>query len=213
VQNFFNLGFLGALITTILGSISWQLVAGAFPIGFLGNPVVLIFLKLALLLESTGICAAAWFLAMIQKKITGFQFDEVYVGTPEERAAKKHADNPEAQEKMIHMGTYGLTGAVGQSVAAGYKDLVAPDYTNLRSRVLDNIKSLREQIKLCETEEEKKDFQDALALELKSLKSINETEKGDPSVHAYLQSLTGGANAAPPAEEPSSDGAINIPLP
>ena len=27
VQEFFNLGFLGAIITTILGSISWQLVA------------------------------------------------------------------------------------------------------------------------------------------------------------------------------------------
>merc|ERR1712176_1156628 len=83
IQNFFNLGFLGAIITTILGSISWQLVAGAFPIAFLGNPIVYIFLQLALALEATGICAGAWFLALIQKKVTGFQFDEVYIGTPE----------------------------------------------------------------------------------------------------------------------------------
>jgi len=173
VQNFFNLGFLGALITTILGSISWQLVAGAFPIGFLGNPVVLIFLKLALWLEATGICAAAWFLAMIQKKITGFQFDEVYVGTPEERAARKHADNPEAQEKMIHMGTYGLTGAVGESVAAGYKDLAAPTWANLKARANENVAALKEQIEQAETEEEKKAFEDALALEMKTLGALS----------------------------------------
>merc|ERR1711933_140298 len=37
LQNFLNLGFQGALITTILGSISWQLVAGAFPVAFLSN--------------------------------------------------------------------------------------------------------------------------------------------------------------------------------
>merc|ERR1711937_1066487 len=38
LQEFFNLGFLGALITTILGSISWQLVAATFPIAFLFQP-------------------------------------------------------------------------------------------------------------------------------------------------------------------------------
>merc|ERR1712151_1342944 len=70
-----------------LGSIAWQLVAGAFPIGFLSNPIVYIFLQAALFLEATGICAAAWFFALIQKKVMKFQFDEVYVGTPEERAA------------------------------------------------------------------------------------------------------------------------------
>merc|ERR1719242_1015348 len=45
MQEFFNLGFLGAIITTILASISWQLVAGVFPIAFLSNPIVYIFLN------------------------------------------------------------------------------------------------------------------------------------------------------------------------
>jgi len=87
MQEFFNLGFLGAIITTILASIAWQLVAGAFPIAFLSNPMVLIFLRIALAIEATGICAGAWFFASIHKKICGFQHDEVYVGTAEERAA------------------------------------------------------------------------------------------------------------------------------
>merc|ERR1712048_661887 len=92
VQEMFNLGFMGALVTTVLGSIAWQLVAGAFPIAFLSNPIVFVFLQAALFLEATGICAAAWFFAFLQKKAVKFQFDEYYVGTPEERAAKGHGD-------------------------------------------------------------------------------------------------------------------------
>merc|ERR1711920_892033 len=38
VQNFLNFGFQGALITTILGSITWQLVAAVFPVAFLSTP-------------------------------------------------------------------------------------------------------------------------------------------------------------------------------
>merc|ERR1712078_157545 len=100
VQQFFNFGFMGAITTTILGSIAWQLVAGSFPIAFLSNPIVFVFLNLALWLEATGICAAAWFLALIQRKICGFQFDEVYVGTAEERAAKGHADDTDANANL-----------------------------------------------------------------------------------------------------------------
>merc|ERR1711997_521128 len=37
VQNFLNFGFQGALITTILGSITWQLVAAVFPVAFLST--------------------------------------------------------------------------------------------------------------------------------------------------------------------------------
>jgi silicon transporter len=92
LQAFFNTGLLGALITTILGSIAWQLVASAFPIAFLSNPLVYVFLRLCLLLESTGICSGAWVLAAIHKKIAGFQRDEVYIGTAEERAAKNQGD-------------------------------------------------------------------------------------------------------------------------
>merc|ERR1712087_523700 len=59
-QEFMGLGFLGALITTILGSISWQLVASAFPIAFLSNPLTYILLRICLFLESTGLCQGAW---------------------------------------------------------------------------------------------------------------------------------------------------------
>merc|ERR1719354_1131793 len=92
VQEFFNLGFLGALITTIVASIAWQLVASAFPIAFLSNPITYVLLRICLFLEATGICMGAWVLAAIHKKIAGFQRDEVYIGTAEERAKNDMGD-------------------------------------------------------------------------------------------------------------------------
>jgi len=92
-QEFFNTGFLGAFITTTCASISWQLVASAFPIAFLSNPVTYILLRWCLLLESTGICRGAWVIASVHKKIAGFQRDEVYIGTAESRAKTEMADD------------------------------------------------------------------------------------------------------------------------
>merc|ERR1712176_450635 len=100
VQEFLNLGFQGALITTILGSISWQLVAGAFPVGFLSNIVTYILLRICLFLECNGICKGAWVLAAIFKKIFGYQKDEVYIGTAEERKAKGMKDDSKREIDM-----------------------------------------------------------------------------------------------------------------
>jgi silicon transporter len=93
MQKFLNTGLCGAIITTIVASIAWQLVASAFPIVFLSNPFTYIFLRICLFLEMTGISSGAWVLAWIHKTIAGFQRDEVYIGTAEERAAKHHADD------------------------------------------------------------------------------------------------------------------------
>lgn len=100
IQNLFNTGLLGAVITTILGSITWQLVASAFPIAFLSNPMTYILLRVALLFEASGICSGAWVLAKIDKKLRGFQRDEVYIGTAEERASKAMADH----NSQLHLG-------------------------------------------------------------------------------------------------------------
>merc|ERR1719362_692840 len=91
LQRFLEFGFQGALVTTILGSISWQLVASAFPIEFLTFPGTYILLRVCLMLEATGICSGAWVLAAIHKKIANFQHDEVYIGTAEEREASAKA--------------------------------------------------------------------------------------------------------------------------
>ena len=93
LQEFFNFGFLGAIFLTIAGSISWQLVASAFPLQFLANPMVYVFLRICLALESSGLCQGAWVLAALHKKIAGFKRDEVYIGTAEERRAKDLGDD------------------------------------------------------------------------------------------------------------------------
>jgi len=92
VQELFGTGLLGALMLTILGSISWQLVASAFPLAFLANPLTYVLLRVCLFLEATGICQGAWVLAAIHAKIAGFQRDEVYIGTAEERAKQDMED-------------------------------------------------------------------------------------------------------------------------
>lgn len=89
LQAFFNTGLLGALITTIVGSLIWRIIASSFPVAFLSNPVVYAILRVCLVLEATGICSAAWLLALIHKAVAGFKLDEEYIGTPEERAAVK----------------------------------------------------------------------------------------------------------------------------
>jgi len=91
-QELFSTGLLGALALTIVGSIAWQLVASAFPIAFMSNPITFILLRICLFLEATGICYGAWVLAAIHKKIAGFQRDEVYIGTAEQRRALEKGD-------------------------------------------------------------------------------------------------------------------------
>lgn len=80
VQQFFNTGLLGAVITTV-NSITWELVASAFPIMFLRNPLVYMLIRVALFLEYIGICSAAWVFGYAQRDLAGYYRDEVYIGS------------------------------------------------------------------------------------------------------------------------------------
>jgi hypothetical protein len=97
LQNFFNTGLLGALITTIVASLAWRIIASSFPVPFLSNPLIYLIIRLCLILEASGLCSAAWLLAFIQRKAARFQPDEFYIGTAEERAAAKSGDDDMAQ--------------------------------------------------------------------------------------------------------------------
>ena len=181
IQKFFNMGFLGAIITTILGSISWQLVASAFPLEFLSNPLVFVFLKLCLWLEATGICAGAWFLGIIHKKVAGFQLDEVYIGTPEERAAMNKADLSSEKGDDVaepHLGTNILNYAPGaKHIPAEWQSQkfhLVPSFSERRADILSNVKDLREMIDQSQSKGEKEAFERSLALETAALKALNE---------------------------------------
>ncbi|CAB9515067.1 expressed unknown protein [Seminavis robusta] len=85
VQSFFNTGMLGAFITTVIGSLVWRIIASCFPVPFLSNPLIYAIIRLCLTVEASGVCSAAWPLALVQKEfIFGYTLDEAYIGTPQD---------------------------------------------------------------------------------------------------------------------------------
>jgi hypothetical protein len=99
IQEFFNTGLLGAVITTIVASLAWRIIASSFPLAFLSNPLIYLIIRLCLLLEASGLCSAAWLLALVHKGLADYQPDEVYIGTPEERASAQKANDLDFQEE------------------------------------------------------------------------------------------------------------------
>ena len=83
IQDFFNTGLPGALITTIVASLWWRILAASFPIAFMANPVVHWTIRLCLCLEATGIFSAAWLLADGIKWMMGLKSDDVYLTSKE----------------------------------------------------------------------------------------------------------------------------------
>jgi silicon transporter len=183
VQEFFNTGLLGALITTIVASIAWQLVASAFPMAFLSTPMTYFLLRLCLTLESTGLCNGAWILAGVHKSIARFQTDETYIGTAEDRAAGKNAGSALS---AFRTQTGHLTGG---AFPAG-QDLPIPNEWEepimaRRSKVLSDIKILYELIALSETEAEKEVYRRSLARDVATLARIDK-EHGKTAI-AYMK--------------------------
>jgi len=170
MQKFLSMGFLGAILTTVLASITWQLVAGAFPLQFLSFPLVFILLNCALFLEWTGICHAAWLFSIIHKKIAGFQLDEVYVGTAEERAAQGNADAIESVASQAHLGTAGFVRDEEIKELAEVKS-----FAERRAEIMSNISEIRSQI-VAATIYGKENFENSLKLEMAALEQLNEKE-------------------------------------
>ena len=79
VQEFFNTGLLGAILTTIVGSLVWRVIATAYPVAFLSNPILYLLVRLCLVLEASGICASAMVLARICQRVFGLRPDEYYL--------------------------------------------------------------------------------------------------------------------------------------
>jgi hypothetical protein len=100
IQTFFNTGLLGAIITTVVGSLAWRIIAASFPVAFLSNPLVYLILRLCLVLEASGMCSAAWLLALINKQMVGFQPDENYIGNTRNNQREDDAMKIEKKESF-----------------------------------------------------------------------------------------------------------------
>merc|ERR1719424_2206301 len=115
-------------------------------------------------------------LSVVQSKIMGFQFDEVYVGTAEERAAKGHADDTEADQGKV--GTVIIAHNVGErNMNTDFMDLIQNEYSKQREQVMEHISILREKIKEnADNVEVRKAYEFALRLQIDSLKSVNQRQ-------------------------------------
>jgi len=120
-QAFFETGLLGALITTIVASIVWQMVASAFPMAYLSSPITYLLMRFCLALEWTGLMQGAWVMARCQRRVTTMKRDEVYIGTAEERAAKAAADPVHFHADKAPEEVYGAmgTGPVATPMTVG----------------------------------------------------------------------------------------------
>lgn len=92
LQQFFVTGILGALLTTIVASLSWRILAASFPVAFLSNPFSRPIIYLCLLFEYTGICYVAWPIAKFYRQVFRFKKDDYYIGTVEERTKNGERD-------------------------------------------------------------------------------------------------------------------------
>ena len=166
IQGFFGTGLLGALITTIVASITWQLVASAFPMAFLSTPLTYILLRWCLFLEWTGLCQGSWVVAMIHRKIAGFKRDEVYIGTAEERAAKAKADPSSVADK-------------DQDVKPGHLypgvPTLPPDF-GVRTHTLEEIEQLEQELN-----DHKRDVENRLNELQIQKKALQQDQEGEQS--------------------------------
>ncbi|KAL7559120.1 hypothetical protein ACA910_018363 [Epithemia clementina (nom. ined.)] len=90
LQAFFETGVLGALLSTIVASLSWRVLASSFPMVFLANPLSTVIIKVCLWVEWTGICYSSWTLSKIHYRIARFQDDNVYIGAATHNASDVH---------------------------------------------------------------------------------------------------------------------------
>ena len=78
LQSILSTGLLGALISTVVASLSWRILACTFPVAFLSIGFVPV--KVCLWIEKTGICSVAWLIATIHRHVVGLKYDEHYLG-------------------------------------------------------------------------------------------------------------------------------------
>jgi hypothetical protein len=97
MQEFLNSGLPGALVTTILASLAWRIIASSFPIAFMSSPLVSLSIHFCLLLEATGLFSSAWTCAAAHKQLVGFKSDEDYIGKP---IGHKHQPHDSKEESL-----------------------------------------------------------------------------------------------------------------
>lgn len=79
VQMFITTGLLGALITTIIGSLVFRVLASCAPLLFLSTPIITFFIRMCLALEYTGTMQFSWVTAQAIKFLFRLRDDNTYL--------------------------------------------------------------------------------------------------------------------------------------
>jgi hypothetical protein len=122
-------------------------------------------------------------MASIHKQVAGFQLDEIYVGTPEERAAGDKPDTSIHPGREFTMGTNVLIEPVGSTAhnwEQATEKLSAPaSFSERREKILDNIAEMRTLNEQAESDYERVSYEKGLQMEIHALQELNEEESGD----------------------------------
>ena len=185
LQAFFDTGLMGALITTIVASITWQLVASSFPMAFLSTPVTYVLMRFCLFLEWTGLCQGSWVVARVHRKLVGFKRDEVYIGTPEERHALKlkngadprSMDEDDYNVRPGHM----YPGVPRLPVDFGHRTQTLEDLDELEQELQEHKQEVEARIKELQAKKEKLKHIEAMN-DKTDLELADGTDSGEPAI-------------------------------
>jgi hypothetical protein len=73
------LNFCGALITTIIGSLVWRIIASSYPLIFMSNPVIYVLIKFCGALEATGLFSSSFATAKAANLVLRLNDDDFYL--------------------------------------------------------------------------------------------------------------------------------------
>jgi len=98
LQSFFNYGFPGALMTTVIASLVWRVLAKNYSFAFMSVFVIYGIIWICLLLNWSGLCSASFLLGTCIKKAFRLKKDSHYIGETE--AGKELHDTGDLEEGM-----------------------------------------------------------------------------------------------------------------
>lgn len=100
-QKFLNTGLLGALVLTVMGSLAWRIIASAYPLAFMSNPLIYVIIRTCLFLELIGICACVWPLAKVIRMIFNYKPDGIYFEPKDKVEQEKVSSTTENVDEII----------------------------------------------------------------------------------------------------------------
>jgi hypothetical protein len=109
-QKFLNTGLLGALVLTVIGSLAWRIIASAYPLAFMSNPLIYVIIRTCLFIERIGICACVMPLAKVIRMIFNHRPDGIYFEPKEKVEQEKVSSTTENLDEIIMIEKSGYFG-------------------------------------------------------------------------------------------------------